>query len=73
MTQTLSKLVTFEQFIEWYPSNGVRHELHKGFIVDVTQPVQNCLYTFVLIHLKSNISLSILFWAFLLLYLFKQL
>jgi|GEM_PF-2736485 len=24
MTQTLPKLVTFENFIEWYPSDGVR-------------------------------------------------
>ncbi len=27
MTQTLPKLVTFEDFIEWYPSDGVRYEL----------------------------------------------
>jgi len=38
MTQTLSKLVTFEQFSEWYPSNGVRYELHKGVIVEMPPP-----------------------------------
>lgn len=38
MTQTLPKLVTFEQFIEWYPSNGVRYELHKGVIVEMPPP-----------------------------------
>jgi Uma2 family endonuclease len=38
MTQTLSKLVTFEQFIECYPSNGVRYELHKGVIVEMPPP-----------------------------------
>jgi Uma2 family endonuclease len=38
MTQTLPKLVTFEQFIEWYPSNGVRYELHKGVIVEMAPP-----------------------------------
>lgn len=38
MTQTLPKLVTFEQFIESYPSNGVRYELHKGVIVEMPPP-----------------------------------
>ncbi|MFN6516019.1 MAG: Uma2 family endonuclease [Nostoc sp. CreGUA01] len=38
MTQTLPKLVTFEQFIEWYPSNGARYELHKGVIVEIPPP-----------------------------------
>ncbi|MFN6461611.1 MAG: Uma2 family endonuclease [Nostoc sp. DedVER02] len=38
MTQTLPKLVTFEQFIEWYPSNGVRYELHKGVVVEMPPP-----------------------------------
>jgi Uma2 family endonuclease len=38
MTQTLPQLVTFEQFIEWYPSNGARYELHKGVIVEIFAP-----------------------------------
>jgi Uma2 family endonuclease len=38
MIQALPKLVTFEQFIEWYPSNGVRYELHKGVIVEMPPP-----------------------------------
>ncbi|MDF2388905.1 Uma2 family endonuclease [Nostoc ellipsosporum NOK] len=38
MTQTLPQLVTFEKFIEWYPSNGVRYELHKGVIVEMPPP-----------------------------------
>jgi Uma2 family endonuclease len=38
MTQTLPKLVTFEEFIEWYPSNGARYELHKGVIVEMPPP-----------------------------------
>ncbi|MEA5508954.1 Uma2 family endonuclease [Crocosphaera sp. UHCC 0190] len=38
MTQTRSKLVTFKQFIEWYPSNGVRYELHKGVIIEMPPP-----------------------------------
>ncbi|WP_414573846.1 Uma2 family endonuclease [Nostoc sp. CCY 9925] len=38
MTQALPKLATFEQFIEWYPSNGVRYELHKGVVVEMPPP-----------------------------------
>ncbi len=38
MTQTLPKLVTFEQFIEWYPLNGTRYELHKGVIIEMPPP-----------------------------------
>lgn len=38
MTQALPKLATFEQFIEWYPSNGVRYELHQGVIVEMPPP-----------------------------------
>jgi hypothetical protein len=33
MTQSLSKLVTYEEFIEWYPNDGRSYELHKGVIV----------------------------------------
>ncbi|MFB2895358.1 Uma2 family endonuclease [Aerosakkonemataceae cyanobacterium BLCC-F50] len=38
MTQSLAKLATFEQFIEWYPSNGLQYELHKGVIVEMPPP-----------------------------------
>lgn len=38
MTQSLPQLVNFEQFIEWYPSNGVRYELHTGVIVEMPPP-----------------------------------
>jgi Uma2 family endonuclease len=38
MTQTLPELVTFAQFIEWYPSDGVRYELYKGVIVEMPPP-----------------------------------
>ncbi len=37
MTQTLSKLVTYEEFIEWLP-DGKRYELHDGVIVEMSQP-----------------------------------
>ena len=41
MTQTLpiQKLVTFDEFIEWYPENAtLRYELHNGVIIEMTPP-----------------------------------
>ncbi|MDF5722438.1 MAG: Uma2 family endonuclease [Rhizonema sp. PD37] len=38
MTQTVSKLVTFEEFVKWKPDGG-RYELHDGAIVERPQPV----------------------------------
>ena len=38
MTQTLPKLVTFEEFAAWRPEGG-RYELHDGVIVEMAQPV----------------------------------
>ncbi|HLO83796.1 MAG TPA: Uma2 family endonuclease [Nostocaceae cyanobacterium] len=39
MTQTLPKIVTFEEFIAWYPENtGVIYELHNGEIIEMSQP-----------------------------------
>jgi Uma2 family endonuclease len=39
MTQTLPKIVPFDEFITWYPENsGVRYELHNGEIVEMAQP-----------------------------------
>ncbi len=39
MIQALAKIVTFNEFIAWYPENsGVRYELHNGEIVEMAQP-----------------------------------
>ncbi|KYC42608.1 hypothetical protein WA1_21205 [Scytonema hofmannii PCC 7110] len=39
MTQALTKIVTFDEFIDWNPKNpGVRYELHNGEIVEMSQP-----------------------------------
>ncbi|MEH2465139.1 Uma2 family endonuclease [Nostoc sp.] len=38
MTQALPKLLTFNEFIEWYPNNGKRYELHKGVIIEMPPP-----------------------------------
>lgn len=37
MTQTISKLTTFDEFIEWKPENG-RYELHRGAIIEMPNP-----------------------------------
>jgi Uma2 family endonuclease len=40
MLQTLPKVTTFQEFIDWLPENsGVRYELHHGNIIQMPQPV----------------------------------
>ncbi|MUG91308.1 Uma2 family endonuclease [Scytonema sp. UIC 10036] len=40
MTQALTKQVTFDEFIAWYPENPQRrYELHDGVIVEMPPPV----------------------------------
>ena len=39
MTITPSKLLTFEEFIDWLPEHSAkRYELHDGIIVEMAQP-----------------------------------
>ena len=39
MTQALPKLVTFDEFVAWYPENsGVRYELRDGVIIEMSPP-----------------------------------
>ncbi|MEH1972495.1 MAG: Uma2 family endonuclease [Nostoc sp.] len=39
MTQALTKQVTFDEFIAWYPESSDRHyELHDGIIVEMPKP-----------------------------------
>lgn len=39
MSQALTKPVTFDEFIEWYPEDSqVRYELHDGVIVEMPKP-----------------------------------
>jgi Uma2 family endonuclease len=35
VTQTLPKLLNFNEFSEWYPNDGKRYELHQGVIVEM--------------------------------------
>ncbi len=39
MIQAIPKLVTFDEFIDWYPENSGHHyELHNGVIVEMPKP-----------------------------------
>ncbi len=38
MTQALLKLITFDEFLEWLPSDNKRYELHKGAIIEMPPP-----------------------------------
>ena len=36
MIQTISKTITFDEFVAWYPENSVhKYELHNGAIVEM--------------------------------------
>jgi Uma2 family endonuclease len=38
MTQALRKVVSFDEFVAWYPDNPRRrYELHDGMIVEMAQ------------------------------------
>lgn len=39
MTQAISKQVTFEEFIAWYPDGLGHYELRDGVIVEMSQPL----------------------------------
>ena len=38
MTQTVPKILTFDEFIQWLPNDNKRYELHKGAIVEMPPP-----------------------------------
>ena len=54
MVQTLTKLVSFEEFIQFYPETGSRYELHNGEIVEMNPPVGD--HEFVIGFLVRKIS-----------------
>jgi Uma2 family endonuclease len=39
MVEILTKPVTFDEFIQWYPETGLRYELHDGVIIEMNPPV----------------------------------
>jgi Uma2 family endonuclease len=48
MAQALSKLLTFEEFLAWYPEHGGRYELLEGEIVEMRPVGQHeCIASFI--------------------------
>ncbi|MFM8008757.1 MAG: Uma2 family endonuclease, partial [Dolichospermum sp.] len=54
MVQTLTKFVSFEEFIQFYPETGSRYELHNGEIVEMNPLVGD--HEFVIGFLVRKIS-----------------
>jgi Uma2 family endonuclease len=53
MTQALPKIVTFDEFITWYPENsGVRYELHNGQIVEMSVNFWVAIVLYLLVSLS---------------------
>ncbi|MEO1431333.1 MAG: Uma2 family endonuclease [Cyanobacteria bacterium J06633_8] len=57
MTQTVSKTVSFEEFIKWIPENK-RYELHEGVIVEMAQPTGKHENVFAFISRKINVQID---------------
>jgi Uma2 family endonuclease len=58
MIQTISKTITFDEFVAWYPENSVhKYELHNGVIVEI--PLGTGDHSDVTGFLSSEINLEI--------------
>ncbi len=57
MTQTLSKKLTFEEFVKWKPEDK-HYELHNGVIVEVAQPIGKHENVFAFLSRKINVELD---------------
>ncbi|BAY22585.1 hypothetical protein NIES2100_23480 [Calothrix sp. NIES-2100] len=57
MSQTLRKVVTFDEFVAKYPDNtGKRYELHDGVVVEMSQPLGD--HEEVVVFLATKITLE---------------
>lgn len=57
MVQALTQLMSFETFLDWYPEDGKRYELHDGFVVEMPPPTgsHENLASFLLVELSLEI------------------
>lgn len=58
MIQTISKTITFDEFVAWYPENSVhKYELHNGVIVEM--PLGTGRHSRVTGFIRSKLSIEI--------------
>ncbi len=58
MIQTISKTITFDEFVAWYPENSVhKYELHNGVIVEM--PLGTGRHSRVIGFIRSKLSIEI--------------
>jgi Uma2 family endonuclease len=58
MIQTISKTITFDEFVAWYPENSVhKYELHNGVIVEI--PLGTGDHSDVTGFISGNINIEI--------------
>ena len=58
MIQTISKTITFDEFVAWYPENSVhKYELHTGGIVEM--PLGTGRHSRVIGFIRSKLSIEI--------------
>jgi Uma2 family endonuclease len=58
MTQITTKLHTYEEFMEWFPNDGKRYELHDGEIIEMPPPIGDHeeVTGFLVIQIASELS-----------------
>lgn len=57
MIQVVTKRLTFEEFLEWYPDGKGRYELHEGIIVEMN-PTGNHEEVAAVINRKLNVEID---------------
>ncbi len=57
MVQALPQLISFEAFLDWYPEDGKRYELHDGLVVEMPPPTgpHEDLASFLIVELTLEI------------------
>jgi Uma2 family endonuclease len=57
MTQTLTKKLTFQEFVDWKPEDKL-YELHDGVVVEVAQPIGKHENVFIFLSRKINVEID---------------
>ena len=57
MIQTLTKKLTFQEFVDWKPEDKL-YELHDGVVVEVAQPIGKHENVFIFLSRKINVEID---------------